>query len=905
MKISLATLACGGALFAILPAHAQTDAGAASTAAPGGLEEITVTSQRHEEALQKVPIAVAAFTSADLEQRQIHETLDIAKYVPNLVGHHNTGVGTANTYFLRGLGNTESLSTFDPPVGTYIDDFYISRQNANNFGFFDIERVEVLRGPQGTLFGRNTTGGAISIILKKPSDEYKGYVEAQYGSFNQYGGRASVDLPVDPKILTKFSFFGYDDDGYVKQVKTGRKLNFDDTFGARAAVRLLPVDNVIWDVAYDYIFENNTNQLNIVGPNGDRITDSGLVAGVLPKYITGGKAFIKPFDNNTRSSIVTSNLQWDFDAVTINAITGYMLTRQGFLTDSFGELPQGGFPTGGSPNDTAGNYQEYTQELKATGKLWDDKINYVAGYYFFRENNKTSLASLSTSLLGVPTVLADRTVKSSTVANAVYAQVDYHFIEDWTATAGLRYTDEVKRFAADRNAGALGANISTNGIAALGIPLSQHAPIFTPRFALQYQFDQDIMFYASATRGFKSGGWNGRATNNAAFTTFLPEKNWTEEVGTRADLFDKTLRVNVTGFYSTTEKIQIPSAVFINNAPVYTTTNPADLRVYGGEFEVTWVPIPDLTIQTGLGVSDAQYENVSASVRSQAAACKASPLTPTHANSNCNAGFVDAYGNIATPNRIPSVTWNASVSYTYEAGPVTITPTAAISLDAAYAIGTAGSEAASTYPSPVVSGAWVGTQWLVDFGVMFQPTDNKDFSITGECKNCFGKNNPVSFLPPFQFLDKPGTWDFRARYKFGGGHAVEETSQAAYVPPPAVAPATAPKSYLVFFDFNKSDLTPQAATIVNQAAKNAGPAKVTKLEVTGHTDTVGSDAYNMRLSRRRAESVAALLEKDGIPSSEIEIVAKGKRDLLVPTADGVKEPQNRRVQIVYEGGPTS
>src|SRR6185369_16134569 len=110
---------------------------------------------------------------------------------------------------------------------------------------------------------------------------------------------------------------------------------------------------------------------------------------------------------------------------------------------------------------------------------------------------------------------------------------------------------------------------------------------------------------------------------------------------------------------------------------------------------------------------------------------------------------------------------------------------------------------------------------------------------------------------------------------------------------------------MVFFDFNKSDLTEQATAIVDQAAKNAPSANVTQLTVTGHTDTVGSDAYNMRLSRRRAESVAAELEKQGIPSSEIAIVAKGKRDLLVPTADGVKEPQNRRVQILYEGGPTS
>jgi outer membrane protein OmpA-like peptidoglycan-associated protein len=109
----------------------------------------------------------------------------------------------------------------------------------------------------------------------------------------------------------------------------------------------------------------------------------------------------------------------------------------------------------------------------------------------------------------------------------------------------------------------------------------------------------------------------------------------------------------------------------------------------------------------------------------------------------------------------------------------------------------------------------------------------------------------------------------------------------------------------VFFDFNKSDLTPEAVKVVDQAAMNAGPAKATQIVVTGHTDTVGSDAYNMRLSRRRAESVAAELEAKGIPSSEIEIVAKGKKDLLVPTKDGVREPQNRRVQIVYEGGPTS
>jgi outer membrane receptor protein involved in Fe transport len=180
-----------------------------------------------------------------------------------------------------------------------------------------------------------------------------------------------------------------------------------------------------------------------------------------------------------------------------------------------------------------------------------------------------------------------------------------------------------------------------------------------------------------------------------------------------------------------------------------------------------------------------------------------------------------------------------------------------------------------------------------------------------------GMDNVFDKDPPFLQDGAVNTntnanYDFIGRYlymkvsaKFGAGNAAPE-EKAAYVPPaPAPVMASVPHSYLVFFDFNKSDLTSQAVGIVDTAAKNAGPAHVTQLTVTGQTETVGSDAYNMRLSRRRAESVAAQLEKDGIASSEIEIVAKGKRDLLVPTADGVKEPQNRRVQIVYSGGPTS
>ena len=141
------------------------------------IEEVTVTAQRRAQNIQDVPLAITALSEEELQERQIDEPIDLINYVPNLFGGNNTGLGTANAYYLRGLGNTESIATFDPPVGTYVDNVYIARQNGNNVSFFDIDRIEVMRGPQGTLFGRNTTGGAVSIHMKKPAEELGGWVE--------------------------------------------------------------------------------------------------------------------------------------------------------------------------------------------------------------------------------------------------------------------------------------------------------------------------------------------------------------------------------------------------------------------------------------------------------------------------------------------------------------------------------------------------------------------------------------------------------------------------------------------------------------------------------------------------------------------------------------------------------
>ncbi len=194
-------------------------------AVSGGLEEVVVTAQRREESLQSVPVAVTAFTAESLEARQVQSTIDLVRLVPNLVGHGNTGVSTANTYFLRGLGSTEQIALLDPSVSTYVDDIIIPRQNANNYAMFDVERLEVLRGPQGTTFGRNATGGAINVITKKPGTEFAGSASLGYGSFGRTSGKVSVDVPFSPTVLSKFTAFYAADDGWLKNDFNGEKLN--------------------------------------------------------------------------------------------------------------------------------------------------------------------------------------------------------------------------------------------------------------------------------------------------------------------------------------------------------------------------------------------------------------------------------------------------------------------------------------------------------------------------------------------------------------------------------------------------------------------------------------------------------------------------------------------------------
>ena len=456
-KSILCTATALSAIAVATPAYA----GAADQDPAGG--DIIVTAQRRAEKLQDVPIAISAFTADQLRAQGVSSALEIGQFVPNLIAQNNTGLGSANAYYLRGLGNTETIPTFDPPVGTYVDEIYLSRQNANNLNLFDVKRIEVLRGPQGTLFGRNTTGGAISVIMKEPGKVLGGYAEAGYGRYNKRLLRGSVDVPLAPTLSIKLSGYRQKDDGYVKNVTTGDKLNDDDGWGIRLGIHGDLSPNVRWNASYAHIKADGENILNFAcnpaNPSdcSGRFATTGLrensatsqFAG-LAVPIQGRKANFN-LGNNTETDLVTSKLEFDVaPQMSVALITGYVRQAQQYALDFYdgrsGPTLTNPFPTvvglprGGFTIINDGKSDQISQEVKVSGVLGQNLLNYVAGIYYIKENVKTDFADVFANAL----TLGDRILSNSTSALAGYAQGDLN-LGKIKLTAGIRYTDETKK----------------------------------------------------------------------------------------------------------------------------------------------------------------------------------------------------------------------------------------------------------------------------------------------------------------------------------------------------------------------------------------------------------------------------------------------------------------------------
>ncbi len=847
MKLNKCALMSAAATFALSAFAPSISVAQQQAQVQAGLEEIIVTAQRRAENVQTVPIAISAFTPDELERRNIDTTQDLIRFIPNLHGHFNTGVGTANTYFMRALGNTDIAPTVDLPVATYVDDIVLSRQGANQLSFFDLDRIEVLRGPQGTLFGRNVTGGAISVNLKKPSDTFGGSAQIGYGRFGYVEARANVDAPISDKFLTKLGAYYTDDKGYVKNYATGDRLNDAGSYGVRGAVRGLFSDTLTWDGSLAYLHSEGVAILNdtcdTLNPGvpancEGRWVFTGLKKGATgyPNLLVGGAGSatgtlssnllsVPAQTNNTGAWLATSNLAFETGVGTINFITGYVKTDLNLAIDfQSGRNARSPANTGpavpftlGPVGSTTGHplgsgftlirdyvTKQFTQEVKATGKLMDDKLDYVAGVYYFDEKTDASYGDIF-PIAGTNqgTIGRDQQTNNVTKAWAGYVQADAHFTEQLTATAGIRYTDERKTVVTtDKRSPLVAPTVTVNGVVrsnridtanliAFGIPTRLVAQIWTPRFALNYQATDDVLIYASATRGFRSGGWSATPGGANGFLNFKPEKVWTYEAGAKTQAFDDRLRFNANVFWMEAKQFQAPvSFVPVGaTAPAFIIQNDSTLRNKGVEIESQAKVGEGLTLTASMGYQDPNYTNLGTATAAQLVACKAAVAANATAavrfggvgvvvpgQGGCGQGIVDPFGNLAQPARAPK--WTGSIGGNYEipvaAWNVKVVPAASAQYSGAmqsaasnvsYYRSSTGVITLNRADGPFVTGAQTDAAWTINASIGIETMDERT-RLTVDCSNCFGEVYNVAGISGYSFLSPPGTWSIKLRTKF-------------------------------------------------------------------------------------------------------------------------------------------
>lgn len=730
------------------------------------LEEIIVTAERRAASLQDIPIAISAFTENELEARQISEPLDLIDFIPNLSGSNNTGLGTANAYYLRGLGNTESIASFDAPVGTYVDNVYIARQNGNNVAFFDVERVEVLRGPQGTLFGRNTTGGAVAVHVKKPDEEFGGFVEIGFGDFDRTQIRGTVDIPISENVLTKLTAFNIDGDGYVTNTNTGDQLNGEKSSGFRGDLRVKS-DNLLWDLSVEFVEDESANIINsfagqsvFSGPpssnSTNRFSQTGIRAtdseGTIEQLSRG-----EGLGNNTESFGITSTLNWTLENGSLEWIASYRDLSQDFILDFF----DGAGPVGGFTIANQGSHEQISQELKFSSDTLVDNLNLVAGLYYFTEDNDTDFTDVFALAFG-NLVLADRQLANDLDTYAIYAQGDYAISDKLTLTLGGRYTQEEKDivFTDTKNellaAGlpnllvfptAPDAELTNANLIAAGVPVSQKVNEFTPRIALQYRTNDDVMLFASATRGFKSGGWNARGTAPSELLAFQPEKVWSYEAGFRSEWLDNRLRLNATAFLMDVEDFQTPSAFVRPDTTVaFITRNFADLENKGIEVDLTAVPVEGLNLYASIGIQNAE-QKPGAPILDQIATCLAD-------GTGANQGIVDLNCNVARATRSPDLTFNIGANYQFMMSDgITVEPSVNFRHVDDQNISTSGGPAGAADSYNNVNAA---------ISVNFDDS----LSVVAECNNCTNDVVKTSLLAGTIYTNEPRRYNIRVKYDF-------------------------------------------------------------------------------------------------------------------------------------------
>lgn len=612
------------------------------------LERISVTAQKRVEPLQETPIAITAFTANALDRKGIDDISKLAEFAPNLVFDTQTAIGGASSaasVFIRGIGNTDFALTTDPGVGTYVDGVYVSRSIGGVLDVLDVSGIEVLRGPQGTLFGRNTIGGAINITSRKPYDEVAGQVQLTVGNFNRRDFRGSIDIPFSDTLLSTFAIAKKDRDGFVDRVLVGDTLGGQDRLAFRGSFHYEPNESWNFQLAFDITdFDEEsapgvavgfTPGAGTVGSSLLRFPDlappDAIGAGLtdLQQFVVRGEDDISFGTAGNGSTVEAEGVSFIANYIG----NGYELKYTGSFrqTDATFEADADGSPIRITELSNP-NYQQeqISHELQITGDVADGKFKYAGGIYFFDEEGEDVVFVDVT--LPTPDVAAgfEATINNfATVENTTEA---YYFQGTWAATDVVNLTGGVRHTIDDKQYGFtqfIGADNQGNGLpffpgAVVGdgtfqpglLPLvgngsGEDEDTFeetTFKFGADYKYNDDTLFYYSFSQGFKSGGFVGRYVAAVPEPiSFDQETLDSHEVGVKWESPNKRIRINGAAFVTKYADIQV-TFFDVLGGPI--TANAGEADINGIELEVSAIITDGLLFEFGYGFLDAEYTSI-------------------------------------------------------------------------------------------------------------------------------------------------------------------------------------------------------------------------------------------------------------------------------------------------------
>jgi len=639
LKLSLFAALIGGV---VLPQ-------AASAQGASVLEEIVVTAQRQEESLQTVPIAVSAFSGETLERMSIDRAGDALAYIPNVALTAGPSGGDDANIFIRGVGQVDNSIAVDPGVGVYIDDVYVGRLQASSISLVDIARIEVLRGPQGTLFGRNTIGGAVNVVTAEPPSSFEGKVGFQLGSRERRDFTLSVGGPLGEDFGFQAALVSKNQNGWGENVFTGQTFGDIKDIGGRVKLRYKPNDAFKITLAADYIKGDGSPGHQVL-VNFNR--NSGLTIPFPPFTIPNvspvgvpfpadlandrstdrNKSFVSiPPINENENRGVSAALTWDFGWAELKSISAYRAYDETVFNDFDG--------TGYAIYDFRQDLKQdqLSQEIHLSGKGFDDRLNWLGGVYAYREDveNLIDLCVGTTRPRFDPVCLRSINFIGLKVSSiAAFGQVRFAVTDKLELYAGLRSTRETKKqrfFSLLRNDGVNSVlptfAIPGPGQTRVALPLSAVKDTFdatSPRIGFDYKLTPDVLLYVSYAEGFKSGGFTGRPSNGQ-IKSYAPEKVKTWEVGAKTELFDHRLRLNAAAFSSEYTDLQL--LVFNPSTGLFETNNAGDVDINGAEVEIQARPIDNLSVALSAGWLDASYSRLAPGVVGLTLNSKP-PLTP-------------------------------------------------------------------------------------------------------------------------------------------------------------------------------------------------------------------------------------------------------------------------------------